>query len=146
MVAVLQMDISKHENREIMEQSSKMEIEKLTLEKLLTIQHRKLSQIHQDFSATVAKGYKYQEPMKRVIKELGEVWGLLSYIFDLALSKNDTDEVFETDEWKCLESIETNIRKCILLQKENIQSASLLLIALGVIVAESERSIILWKE
>lgn len=138
--------ISKHENREIMEQSSKMEIEQFTLEKLLTIQHRKLIRIHQEFSEIVAKGYEYEIPMKRAIKELGEVWGLLSYIFDMALSKNDSEEIFETDEWKCLEKIESNIRKCILLPKENIRTASLLLIALGIIVAESERSIQLWKE
>lgn len=138
--------ISKHENREIMEQSSKMEIEQFTLEKLLIIQHKKLARIHQEFSAIMAQGYDYSIPMKRAIKELGEVWGLLSYIFDIALSKNDSDEVFETDEWKSLENIESNIRKCILLRKENIQTASLLLISLGIIVAESERSIFLWKE
>ena len=119
--------------------------EDVTLDKLLEVKYRKLEAVYLAFSSVMAGGFDYSDAMKKTLSELSKIWELLGYIFDLASSDVELELDFEEDKWICLERIETNIRKCLLIENQSIESASFLLMVLGVILSDSEKSLELWK-
>lgn len=116
--------------------------EEVQLSTMLEAQQAKLAKVHFAFSTVMASGYNFIQPMQNVMVELHKVWELLGYIFDLASIEENHD--FESDKWLCLERIESNIRKCLLINEHNMKNASYLLILLGVILSDSEQCVKLW--